>query len=154
MKAKKLTTISLTILAVMLLGAFVLNAFSAPPELKLKVKWKPAAYIIDNPVPNPWKAEIYFAPPRPVTDIDPSSLLLEDVYSPSEPPYLHPLKDRLVVPFLGGQVYTAAMIKIGHISPGSYIVYLEISGRLNDGRSFRGKGSLNITMAEFPPPEP
>lgn len=94
MKPKILTLISLTILATLLIGAFTLNALAPKPELKLKVKWKPAAYTSDSWAPDPWIAEIYFAPPRPVTDINPSTLLLEGMYSPSATPYLHPTKDR------------------------------------------------------------
>jgi len=147
MKSKTLTLISLTILATLLLGAFALNAFSAK-ELKLKAKWKPAAYTTDSWAPDPWLAEIYFAPPRPVEEINPSTILLEGMYSPSTPPYHHPIRERLVVPFYGWDVVAALYTKAPHMTPGTYMVWLEITGNLNTGEFFSGSGCINMTIPE------
>jgi hypothetical protein len=148
MKPKILTLISLTILASLLIGAFAFNAFSAPPELKLKVKWKPAAYTTDSWVPPIWYAEIFFAPPRPVEEIDPSTIRLEGIYSPSTLPTHHPVKERLNVPFSGYDVVAALWTKVPHMSAGTFLVWLEITGNLNDGRFFRGSGPINMTIPE------
>jgi len=153
MKTRTLTLLSLSLLATLLIGAFALNVYSAK-ELKLKVKWKPASFTGDTWFPNPWLTEIYFAPPRPINQIDPSTILLEGLYSPSGATYPHPLKDRLVVPFYGGDVVTALVTKAPHMSPGTYIVFLEITGKLYDGQGFRGVGSINMTIPELPPPLP
>jgi len=154
MKTRTLTLVSFALLATILLGVFVVNVLSPPKELKLKVKWKPASYTGDTWFPDPWLVEIYFAPPRPINEIDPSTLLLENTYRPSEPTYPHALKDRLVVPFYGGDVVTAIMTKVPHMSPGTFIVFLEITGNLYDGQAFRGTGSINMTIPELPPPLP
>jgi len=152
MKPKTLTLISIALLTTLMLGAVAVNVFSAPPELKLKAKWKPATYTMDNNPPDPWNAEIYFAPPRTLTDIDPSTLLLEGLYSPESPPYPHAFKDRLVVPFDGYDVLSALLPKLPHLQPGTFEIFLEITGRLYDGRSFRGTGSITVTVPEPPPP--
>ena len=148
MKPKILTLISLTILASLLIGAFAFNAFSAPPVLKLKVKWKPAAYTTDSWAPEQWIAQIYFAPPRPVEDIDPYSILLEGMYSPTATPTHDSLKERLNVPFCGWDVVAALYTKAPHMTPGNYLVWLEITGNLNDGTLFRGSGCINMTIPE------
>lgn len=151
MKTRRLALLSITILASLLLGAFAVTVLSAPPTLKLKVKWKPASYTLDSTAPNPWNAEIYFAPPRPLSDVDTTSLLLEGQYSPSAPPYMHPLKDRIIVPFIGDDVVLALLSKLPHYAPGQFIIFLEISGRLKDGRAFKGSGSITLTLPELPP---
>ena len=152
MKPKILTLISLTLLASLLIGAFAFTAFAPKPELKLKVKWKPAAYTTDSWAPDPWIAEIFFAPPRPVETINPSTILLEGIYSPSAPPYHSPSKERLEVPFNGWDVVAALYTKAPHMNPGNYLVWLEITGNLNDGTLFRGSGCINMTIPEGSPP--
>jgi hypothetical protein len=138
-------------LAVLMFGILATTVFSPPPVLKLKVKWKPATLILDSYVPNPWYAEIYFAPPRDLTTVNTASLLLEGLYSPSGPVTLHPLKNRLIVPFAGDDVMSALMSKL-HMAPGIYVIFLEISGTLNDGTPFKGQGSITVTYPELPPP--
>jgi len=152
MKLNKITLLSLTILATILIGAFAFNALSAPPTLKLKVKWKPATYTLSDPVPNPWNAEVYFAPPRTFIDVVLDSFVLEGTYSCVAPAYPHPLKDRLIVPFDRDEVVEALLSKMPHMGPGIYIIYLEVSGQLIDGRLFSGRGSITFTYPEFPPP--
>jgi hypothetical protein len=143
---------AIALLATLLVGAIIVNVFSAPPELKLKAKWKPASFTMDNWYPDPWLAEIYFAPPRPISEIDVSTIKLENTYSPSATPYPHALKDRLVVPFAGYDVLTCLVNKAPHMQPGTFIIFLEIEGQLYDGRYFKGTGSINMTVPELPPP--
>jgi len=154
MKTRTLTLLTLAILASLLLGAYTFNALSAPKELKLKAKWKPAAYLINAPVPDPWKVEIYFAPPRPVQDINATTLRLEQtiMWDEEHPPYMHTLKDRLVVSYHGADVLGAALLKMTHTGPGTYVVYLEITGKLYDNTPFRGTGSITLVIdSELPP---
>jgi hypothetical protein len=151
MKFSKRVFASAAILAVLMFGILATTVFSPPPTLKLKAKWKPATLILDSYVPNPWYAEIYFAPPRDLSTVDTSSLLLEGLYAPTGAVTYHPLKDRLVVPFAGDDVLSAIMSKL-HMAPGIYVIFLEITGTLNDGTAFRGQGSITVTYPEFPPP--
>ena len=152
MKTRTLALLSLGIITLLVLGTLASNVFSPPPNLKLKTKWKPATYTLDNGPPNPWLTEIYFAPPRPLTEVDPSTLLLEGIYSPSAPVYMHPLKDRLVVPWNGYDVITALLTKVGHMGPGTYVIFLEITGKLYSGQAFSGQGSITLVIPELPPP--
>jgi len=152
MKLRKLTLLSLTILATLVIGAVAFNVLSAPPELKLKVKWKPATYTLGDPPAHPWNAEVYFAPPRTFSDVDLTSFKLEGKYTNSSPVYMHPFKDRLVVPFDGDDVVEAILAKLPHLAPGIYIVSLEVSGKLTSGKTFRGTGVITFTYPDYPPP--
>lgn len=152
MKTRTTALICVALAALLVTGFFAVQVFAPKPELKLKVKWKPASYTSDSWFPDPWLAEIYFAPPRPITEIDPSTLLLENMYSPSAPPYPHPLKERLVVPFYGGDVVSALMSKVPHYGSGTFVIFLEITGKLYSGQAFRGTGSINMTIPDLPPP--
>jgi hypothetical protein len=154
MKTRTITILSLAIVATLVIGAFAIDAFAAPKELKLKVKWKPATYTSDTWFPDPWLAEIFLAPPKPLNQIDPLTLLLENTYSPSAATYpTEKGNDRLVVPFYGGDVLTALLTKAPHMSPGTYFIYLEITGKLYNGQAFRGSGPINMTIPEpLPPP--
>jgi len=152
MKLRKLTLLSITILASLLIGAFAVTVLSAPPVLKLKVKWKPATYTLDSTAPDPWNAEIFFAPPRPLSDVDITSLRLEGTIQPKSPPYLDPSKNgRIIVPFIGDDVVEALLSKLPHYTPGQFIIFLEISGRLKDGKPFKGSGPITLTLPELPP---
>jgi len=151
MKTKTATILIVTILASLLVGTFAINAFSIK-ELKLKVKWKPVSYALSGPVPDPWQVELYFAPARPVEEVDPSTLLLEGMYEPVSS-YLHPNKPRLVACFDGYDVLNAILIKAGHLMPGrDYRVWLEISGFLHDGTPFSGEGGVILEVPEISPP--
>jgi len=147
MKAKKLTLISIVLLAGILVGAVAIMGSSAK-ELKLKVKWTPRNYAISSPVPNPWNAELYFAPPRPLDDIDPTTILLEGMYAPISDPYPSTHTARLIVPFDGYDVLMLVLLKAGHVTPGEYRVYLEITGQLDDGTPFAGEGGINLIVPE------
>jgi hypothetical protein len=152
MKTRTITLISMTFLAVILIGAFTLTATGAK-ELKLKIQWKPNSYILDNGPPDPWIAELRFAPPQPVAGINPSTILLEGMYSPSGPStIIRHGTERLDVPFTGSDVVSALLTKAPHYGPGTYLIWLEITGKMNDGRAFRGQGYINMTIPDIPPP--
>lgn len=152
MKARTTTLLSLILLASLLIGAIAITALSAPQVLKLKVKWKPNHYVLYTSVPDPWNAEVLFAPARPLDDINASTILLEGTYAPSGPPYMSPNQPRLVIPFYGGDVLAAMLSKAGHLSTGEYRISLEITGELDDGTPFRGsKGIILIIDSGSPP---
>jgi len=153
MKLSKLTILSITILATLLLGAYAINTIMAPAEIKLKVKWKPVEYILgENLPPDPWWAELS-APRINPDDIVTSTILLEGIYSPrpTPPPYIT-ITGRLAVPFYGGNVLDALMVKAPHLAPGEYRISLEITGELDDGTPLRGSGGITILVNEIPPP--
>lgn len=158
MKTKILTLISLTILASLLLGAFALNAFSAPPRLRVKAYFKPNTYDTSNPVPQPWNVWLHFASSSVnASQIDESSILLEGLYSPMSAPYDLPNRQGswVAVPFNGYDVLEAALTKIGHMVPGQgYLVFLEVTGQTKDGTPFAtgGSGCIWVTDPEVSPP--
>jgi len=152
MKARTTTLLSLTLLASLLIGAIAVTVLSAPQVLKLKPKWKPNHYVLSTSVPDPWNAEVLFAPVRPLDDINASTIRLEGEYQPSGTPYMTPIRPRLVIPFFGGDVLEAMLRKAGHLSIGEYNINLEITGNLNDGTPFRGsKGIILIIDSGSPP---
>jgi len=150
MKTRKLTLLFLTMLATIMLGAVAVSVLSPPPTLKLKVKWTPRVYELNNNPPT-WNAEIYFAPPRPLDEIDVETIQLEGGYTPVSDPY-PTVTSRLVVPFDGYDVLDALMPKLPHMAPGEYRVYLEITGKLFDGTPFSGSGGINVVVPEPSPP--
>ena len=143
-------------LVLLLVGAVAFNVLAPPGQLKLKVKWKPVNYILNDPPPNPWIAEIYFAPLRDLNQIDTSTLLLEGMYTPSGTPYLlSGTPPRLAVPFNGADVLRALMSKTPHLAPGEYRISLEISGNLKTeygGTAFSGTGGINLLVPPISPP--
>jgi len=153
MKARTTTLLSLALLASLLIGAITITVLSAPSkELKLKVKWTPRIYVYLGSVADPWNAEVYFAPPRPFDDINASTIRLEGTYEPVDDPYVSEHTSRLVIPFYGGDVVAALLDNGGHLTPGEYRIYLEITGELYDKTPFSGKGGLNLIVLENPPP--
>ncbi len=154
MKTRTLTLISITLLTTLLLGAVAINVLSQPKELKLKVKWKPNEFTMDGYVPDPWIAEVFFAPPRGFSDVDPSTILLEGMYTLQSDPYVTFSGRRLALPFNGYDVLMALLVKAPHMAPGTYEISLEITGNLYDGTPFRGSGSIDITMNSDPSPPP
>lgn len=152
MKTRTITFIALAIVATLIIGAFTFNAMSAPKELKLKVKWRPMYYTLDSAPPDPWIAQVFFAPPRTLTDINPSTIRLEGIYTLESAPYLLDMNGRLALPFHGYDVLTAAMSKMPHMTSGTYYVSLEITGNLYDGTPIRGSGTITLIVPEIPPP--
>jgi len=152
MKTRRLTLISLALLTTLLLGAVAINVISAK-DLKLKVKWRPPDYYLDNLPPDPWNAEIFFAPPRDPAEINTATIVLEGLYVPESTPYISAGTSRMVLPFNGIDVLTALLLKVGHMVPGQeYRVFLEITGELNDGTPFAGEGGINLIVPENPGP--
>jgi len=156
MKLNKIVIISAAILVTMLVGAFAFNALAPPKELKLKVKWRPPTYTIGNPLPNPWNAEIFFAPIRDLNEIDTTTLRLEDGSEPVGTPYLlRSSPDRMVVPFDGYDVINALLSKSTHLSPGTYQIYLGVTGYLKPeygGNPFSGSGPIDLIIPDPSPP--
>lgn len=155
MKTKKLTLVSLTILASLVLGIFVVEVLSAPKKARVKAWFYPRTYTLDTPVPQPWNVDLKFAPPRTVDEIDTSTIRLEGRYSPSAEPYDHPrVRPRVVVPFDGYDVLEAAILKSGHMTPGTHLVFLEITGLLKDGTPFSSgsSGCIVLFVPDNPPP--
>lgn len=155
MKLNKIVIISAAILVTLLAGVIAFNAFSAPATLKLKVKWRPVTYTLGNPVPDPWNAEIFFAPLRDVNQIDTTTLKLEGIYSPSGTPYLISQTGRLAVPFKGADVIRAVLSKTTHMAPGIYHIILTITGNLKPeygGTAFSGTGGIDLVVPDPSPP--
>jgi hypothetical protein len=86
--------------------------------------------------------------------INPSTVLLEDLYAPESPPYYGGWWGMmLIAPFDGNTVLDCALLKAGHMSPGGcYSVSLKITAQLYDGTTITGYGSISLTMPEAPPP--
>jgi len=143
-------------LVLLLVGAVAFNTLAADKALKLKVKWKPVNYVLDNPPPDPWIAEIYFAPLRDLNEIDTSTLLLEGIYTPSGTPYLlSGTPPRLAVPFDGADVLRALLSNAPHMAPGEYRILLTITGNLKTeygATPFSGDGGINLVVPDVSPP--
>jgi hypothetical protein len=157
MKISKITFIAMAILATILIGAIAFNVLAPAQEFKLKVKWRPVSYTLGNPLPDPWYAEIFFAPLRDLNQIDTSTLLLEGMYTPSgTPTILNSSPPRMSIPFNGNDVIRVALSKMGHMAPGyTYHISLRISGYLKaeyGGNPFSGDGAINLVIPELPPP--
>lgn len=156
MKLTKVTLLSVTILAILLIGVVAFTAFSATKDLKLKVKWRPPTYTLGNPLPNPWNCEIFFAPARDLNEIDTNTILMEGLYPPSGTPYLlSGAPPRLAVPFSGYDVITALLSKSPHLAPGTYHILLQISGNLKPeygGNAFSGEGGIDLVVPDPSPP--
>jgi hypothetical protein len=84
--------------------------------------------------------------------IDPSTILLEGLYTPSSPPYYSYWGYVLCAPFHGDDVLAALLFKAGHMSPGQQYVYLTITANLYDGTPISGSGKITLTIPEPPPP--
>jgi hypothetical protein len=84
--------------------------------------------------------------------IDPSTILLEGLYTPSSPPYYSYWGYVLCAPFHGDDVLAALLFKAGHMSPGQQVVYLVITANLYDGTPISGSGKITLTVPEPPPP--
>jgi len=151
MKTKKLTLISLGLLASLVLGLYIVGVYSPPPRARVKGRFYPRTWS-EGPVPQPWNVELGFAPKRGVDEIATSTILLEGLYSPSSEPYDR--KNRVVVPFDGYDVLAAAILKAGHLTPGSHLIFLTITGELKDGTPFStGMSSVIVLFIDdLPPP--
>ena len=152
MKPKKLTLISITLLAILLVGAGIILALSAS-EIKANVKWIPKGYTLDGTVPDPWNAEIQLTGGHKAqTEINASTILLEGLYSPSSAAYNTTHGPKIIVPFSGNNVKAAVDSKLpyhmGIVAPGRYRISLEINGTLYTGEEFRGSGTITVTVPD------
>jgi len=163
MKSYKLALICTAILIPLLLGAFILNAQSAPKRIQAKAYWKPNTYHTDTPVPQPWVAWLHFTSKVSATDINASSVVLKGYNVPTDQFYPIAIYDLagkgggswVVFAFNGYDVLTCALEAIGHMAPGTgHMTTLEISGTLNDGTGFDTytSGTIVIFDPELPPP--
>jgi hypothetical protein len=158
MKTRTLTLLSVSLLATLMIGAFVLNAYSGPPRLRAKAYWKPNTYDTTNLPPDTWNVWLHFASSSvDASQLDASSILLEGLYSPISAPYDLPNKQGswIVVPFNGYDVLAAAITKAGHMTVGeSYLVFLEVTGQTIDGTPFNtgSSGAIVIFDPEVSPP--
>ena len=155
MKSRKLTILSLTLLATLVLTIFVIEVFS-PPKVKAKARFYPRTHTLDTP-PATWNADLSFSPKRSADEIDASTIRLEGVaVELAAEPYDHlQKKSRVVVPFHGYDVLWIALLKAGHMAPGSAnLIFLEVTGQLKDGRPFSTgmSGCIVIFVPELPPP--
>lgn len=151
MKLGKLGFVYLTIL-ITILGANVILALSQGDEVKANVAWDPKSYSADEPFPHPWNAEIWLTGGHKRDEIDTTTILLEGTYTPIGAPYAAVHGPRLIVPFLGSDVYEALLSKLPHTEPGKHRIGLEITGELLDGTPFRGTGYIHLTIPENPGP--
>jgi hypothetical protein len=156
MKPKKLTLISLVLLATILAGTGAIIALSAT-DIKANIKWLPKSYLWDNSPPDPWLAELQLTGGHHVDEINASTILLEGLYSPSGALYPAPHGPKVMVPFDGSDVKAAIDPKLpwhmGVLMPGKYRIDLEITGNLQiayGGDSFRGTGVITVTIPESP----
>ena len=150
MKTRTIALISITLLATLLIGSIAISTLTGAKELKLKVKWVPRVYEKGNPLPNPWNAQVYFAPLRPVEEINCSTLQLTCITHGGHAP-IGPCtvltNNRLQVPFSGWDVLHILYGGMGHMAPGEYRIYLEITGKLKySGTTFKGSGGINFVV--------
>jgi len=156
MKPNKLALIYLGILAIIILGA-TFTMSMATTEVGANVAWDPRTYSWDGTPPDPWNAEVWLkGGHKAQTEIDPATILLEGLYSPSAPPYNATHGPRLIIPFLGENVKAAIFAKLpshmGTLIPGTYRISLEITGKLYTGETFRGDGTIRVTVPNPSPP--
>ena len=157
MKPKKLALISLTLLAILLVGAGVILALSAA-EIKANVRWDPKGYTFGDGVPEQWNAEIWLTGGHKAqTEINHTTIRLHDSGVTYEPIYEQITNSthgpRLIVPFSGTDVWAALDSKLpyhmGVLEPGRYRVSLVINGSLKyTGEEFRGSGVIVYTLPD------
>jgi hypothetical protein len=153
MKTRRLTLISIALLATLLMGASIIIVLSQT-EVGANVRWDPRTYTYDVTPPTAWNAQIWLKQGHKAQiEIDPTTILLEGVY---EPIYelIHNATHgpRLIVPFSGSDVKAALDSKLpihmGILPPGRYRISLEITGQLYTGETFRGSGVIVVTVTE------
>jgi len=156
MKTNKLTLLSLALLTTLILGvAFMVS--QAQTEVKANVAWDPKYLTYDTTPPEPYNAEVWLTGGHKAqTEINATTILLEGLYSPSGTPYNAIHGPRLIIPFAGADVKAAIFLKLpshmGILTPGTYRIPLEITGKLYTGETFRGDGVIVVTVPNPPPP--
>ena len=152
MKPKKLTLISITLLAILLIGAGVVVVLSQKP-VGANVKWDPKGYTWRDGAPDPWNAEIGLkGGHKAQTEINATTIRLEGQYSNSSAIYNATHGPRIIVPFNGNDVKAALDSKLpyhmGSAIPGRYRLSLDINGTLYTGEEFQGSGIIVVTVPE------
>ena len=97
--------------------------------------------------PDPWNTEMKL---KKGQEIDPSTIRLEGVHSHESDPYKK--KTKWIVPFDGNNVLASMRQKLGDVGPGKYKIKLEITGKLTDGKPFRGQGKIEVIIPSLLPP--
>ena len=156
MKPRKLTLISITLLATLLIGAGAILVTSQKP-VGANVAWKPKYFEWDGTPAGTINAEVWLkGGHKAQKEIDPATILLEGMYSPSAPTYPKVHGPRLVVPFSGLDVKAALEPKLPHMEPGAkFRIKLKISGYLLPEYGelyFEGYGVITVTIPSSPPP--
>jgi hypothetical protein len=151
MRPKKLSLISLTLLATLLIGAFGINSLFAPTEKKMYYFWYPYSYNLEQSPPEPWTAYIWAISGARVRDINTATIRIEGLYAPTSTKLIL-FSLIMIVTFHGYDVVQAILIKISHMSPGDYKVPIDITGLLKNGTPFRGTAYLYVTVPDAPPP--
>jgi len=150
MKPRKITLISIALLATLLLGAGAVLMLTAPQNVNAQVRWDPRSIVDTAPVW--WKAEIKVSGQY---EILPDSILLEGQL---EPHRTREERGRLIATFKGNRVLSIITQKIGHmgiIPEGKHRVDLEITG-LVEGEDapipFSGTGRVFVIITNPSPP--
>jgi len=154
MKPRKITLLSITLLATIMIGAGAILVLS-PSVVGANVAWKPKYYALDHGK-QCVEAEVWLkGGHKAQVEIDQETILLEGEISPWKTPYNKTHGPRLVIPFKGMDVRKIIVEKMLHMEPGRYRVPLEITGFLKEeygGLPFKGSGVVVVTIPENSPP--
>jgi len=156
MKARTLALLYISLLTTIIIGAAFTLSRAAAGEVGASVAWDPKNYLwLDNNFPEPWNAEIWLkGGHKAQIEINTTTIQLAGPYSPyaTENAVHGP---RLIAHFHGVQVGAALAAShqipdhMGIFIPGTYRVYLEITGYLKPeygGTLFRGDGVIVVTI--------
>ncbi len=159
MKPKKLTLISLTLLALILGGALILS-FGSTPLIAEQVKIEPKPFDFDNPDGVTVSVKLSVDDVPVVDQINESTVLLEGFIAPTDT-WLAPISNEFVAQFDGETVADWLGIKISHMgleTPRPWVpikVPLKITGLLYDGTPWEGTGEIKVYLdGPKAPPDP
>lgn len=159
MKLKKLTLISLTLLALILGGALI-SGFGSTPLIAEQVKIEPKPFDLDNPDGVMVSVKLSVDDVPVVDQINASTVLLEGFIAPTATGF-SPVSNEFVAQFDGEAVADWLSIKISHMgleTPRPWVpikVPLKITGLLYDGTPWEGTGEIKVYLdGPKPPPEP
>jgi hypothetical protein len=152
MKPRKLTLISLALLATLLIGAGAVIVLS-PKPVGANIKWDPKSITWDGIPPPTFNAQISLKGGyKAQTELNVSTLLLEGLYSPSGPHTNATHGPKILVPFSGSDVKAALSPKLpthmGILIPGRYRIDLDLTGKLYTGETVEGSGVIVVTVPE------
>jgi len=165
-KLSKLTLISITLVATLLLGAFIALQVTAPKPVAINMKFDPNTLDLGAPG---WAVKLvnvslwFDTGKYKPEDIDPRTVLIEGVLGPKGGPkrtwIVHDWELRkwvLRFQVSGGDLIDLLWSKISHMGiPGpSATIPLTVTGYLYDGTPFAGTGYMNVLIPTEPPPNP